>query len=89
MKAALIFYILIGITAVIFLVCLILFCRLQKHRHFVCPHCVYRYKPGGCSAFFARKEDVTKRLLTCPRCNHRNYMENYEDGAPEESRENQ
>ena len=76
-----IFYICIIATAVIFVVCLILFCRLQKHRYYLCPHCGYKYKPGGFSAFFCRREDVTKRLLVCPRCGYRDFMENYEDGT--------
>lgn len=78
---ALVFYICLGVTIAIFIVCLILFCITQSHRYYLCPHCGYKNKPGGFAAFFARKQDVTKRLLTCPMCGYRLFMENYEDGT--------
>ena len=76
-----VFYGCIIATVAIFVVCLIMFCVLQRHRYYLCPHCGYKYKPGGLSAFFSRKEDVTKRLLLCPRCGYKDFMENYEDGT--------
>jgi predicted nucleic-acid-binding Zn-ribbon protein len=30
-------------------------------------------------AFFSKRENVTDRLLTCPRCGNRDFMENIED----------
>lgn len=75
-----VFYICLIVTFGIFIFSLIMYARIQKHRYFLCPHCGYKYKPGGFSAFFARKYNVTQRLLTCPMCSQRNYMENYEDG---------
>lgn len=64
---------------IIFVVCLVLFCVRQKKRYYLCPHCGYKYKPGGLAAFFSRREDYTKRLLVCPMCGYRDYMENYDD----------
>ena len=81
-----VFYICIFVTVGIFIFSLIMYARIQKHRYFLCPHCGYKLKPGGASAFFARKINVTQRLLTCPMCGRRNYMENYEDGeGPEKN----
>lgn len=67
------------------------FCRIQKHRHYKCLRCGYRYKPGCAEAFFARRENVTDRLLACPRCGNRGFFENIEDsmtGAEEDRGEN-
>ena len=80
---AVIIYIFLG-TFGIFIFSIISFCRIQKKRHFKCPHCGHRFKPGCAEAFFSRRENITDRLLTCPRCQTRAYMENIEDGKEEE-----
>ena len=66
-------------TFIVFIVSIVLFCRLQKKRHYKCPHCGHRSKPGGLTAYFSKKENVTDRLLTCPRCGYKNFMENIDD----------
>ena len=66
-------------TLGIFIFSFISFCRIQKHRHYKCPRCGHRYKPGCAEAFFARRENVTDRLLVCPRCGNRSFFENVED----------
>ncbi|MEA4853286.1 MAG: hypothetical protein VB082_03285 [Christensenella sp.] len=68
----------IGSTVAIFVVCLILYCRIQKKRHFLCPHCGMRFKVPGMRSFFATRQG-TDRLLTCPRCGMNLYMENVHD----------
>ncbi len=77
---AVIIYIFLA-TLGVFIFSLISFCRIQKKRHYKCRHCGFRYKPGCMSAFFSKRENVTDRLLTCPRCQNRDFMENIEDGA--------
>jgi|GEM_PF-2226125 len=77
---AVIVYIFLG-TLGVFIFSIVSFCRIQKKRHYVCQSCGYRYKPGCFEAFFSRRDNVTDRLLACPRCGHRNFMENVEDGA--------
>lgn len=64
----------------IFILSLILFCRLQKKRHYKCTNCGYCFKPGGITAFFSKRENVTDRLLFCPRCGYKCFMKNIEDG---------
>lgn len=83
---AVIIYIFLA-TLGVFIFSLVSFCRIQKKRHYKCRHCGYRYKPGCMGAFFSKRENVTDRLLTCPRCGNRDFMENIEDGevsAPDE-----
>lgn len=77
---AVIVYIFIA-TFGIFVFSMISFSRIQKKRHYKCPHCGYRYKPGSMTAFFSKRENVTDRLLECPRCGQRNFMENIDDAA--------
>jgi DNA-directed RNA polymerase subunit RPC12/RpoP len=76
---AVIVYIFIA-TFGIFIYSMIAFCRLQKKRHYKCPHCGYSFKPGGLTAYFSKRENVTDRLLDCPRCGYRCFMKNIEDG---------
>ncbi len=78
---AVIIYIFLG-TLGVFIFSFISFCRIQKHRHYRCSHCGHCYKPGCAEAFFSRRENVTDRLLTCPRCGSRGFFENLEDNAP-------
>lgn len=76
---AVIIYIFLA-TFGIFIFSIIMFCRLQQKRHYKCSHCGYNYKPGGLTAFFAKRENVTDRLLYCPRCGYKCFMQNIEDG---------
>lgn len=68
----------IGSMVVLFIVCLALYCRIQKKRHFLCPRCGARFKAAGMRTFFASRQGVD-RLLTCPRCGISIYMENIPD----------
>lgn len=68
----------IGSMVVLFIVCLALYCRIQKKRHFLCPRCGARFKVAGMRTFFASRQGVD-RLLTCPRCGISIYMENIPD----------
>ena len=70
-------------TAGVFVFSLISFTRIQKKRHYQCSHCGHCFKPGGVTAFFSKRENVTDRLLYCPRCGYRSFMENIDDAAPE------
>ncbi|MEG2625870.1 MAG: hypothetical protein RR956_06320 [Christensenella sp.] len=74
----------IGSMVVLFVVCLILYCRIQQKRHFLCPRCGARFKVAGMRTFFVHKKGVD-RMLTCPRCGMVDYMENIhdEDYTPE------
>ena len=65
----------------IFIFSMIAFCRLQRKRHYKCSNCGYSFKPGGLTAFFAKRENVTDRLLFCPRCGYKCFMQNIEDGG--------
>ncbi len=65
-------------TVGIFLVCSILYCVIQRKRHFLCPHCGARFKVTGMRSFFASRQGVD-RLLTCPQCGISSYMENIRD----------
>lgn len=76
---AVIVYIFIA-TFGIFIFSLIMFCRLQKKRHYKCSNCGYNFKPGGITAFFSKRENVTDRLLNCPRCGVKCFMKNIDDG---------
>lgn len=68
----------IGSMVVLFIVCLALYCRIQRKRHFLCPRCGARFKVAGSRSFFASRQGVD-RLLTCPRCGITIYMENIRD----------
>ena len=65
-------------TLVIFIVCIVLYCRIQTKRHFKCPHCGARFKVAGMRTFFASRQG-TDRLLSCPQCGMNCYMENIPD----------
>ncbi|MEI6102158.1 MAG: hypothetical protein WCP73_09985 [Eubacteriales bacterium] len=81
------FYMLLA-TVGVFIFSLISFTRIQKKRHYKCPECGHCFKPGGFVAFFSRRQNVTDRLLDCPRCGYRSYMENIDD-SPEPQNEQQ
>lgn len=83
MNGGTILYWLIGITICVFIFCVISFCIVQRKRHFICLHCGHRFKPNAFGAFFARKQNVTDRLFTCPRCNYRDFCENVHDADTE------
>jgi DNA-directed RNA polymerase subunit RPC12/RpoP len=84
---AVIVYILLG-TLGVFIFSFISFCRIQKHRHYQCRGCGHRFKPGCAEAFFSRRDNVTDRLLFCPRCGGRGFFENIEDNeATQEEKE--
>lgn len=74
-------------TGGVFVFSMISYSRIQKKRHFKCPECGHCHKPGGLAAFFSPKQNVTDRLLFCPRCGRRGYMENIED-TPARQEEN-
>lgn len=75
-------------TAGVFVFSMISFTRIQKTRHYQCPHCGHRFKPGGLTAYFSKRENVTDRLLFCPRCGYRNFMENIDDAALKDETQN-
>jgi transcription elongation factor Elf1 len=68
----------IGSMVALFIICLILYSRIQKKRHFLCPRCGARFKVPGSRSFFASRQG-TDRLLTCPNCGVSMYMENVRD----------
>ena len=65
-------------TLGLLIVCLALYARIQRKRHFLCPRCGARFKVPGMRSFFVSRRG-TDRLLTCPNCGISAYMENIHD----------
>ena len=49
-----------------------------KHEHFKCPNCGYEFKPKVLKMLFSVNEG-TGKMITCPKCNKRDYMESIKD----------
>ena len=52
--------------------------RFYRCEHFRCPHCGYRWKPPLFQLLFSIN-CVTGKVLTCPRCKKKEYMEPQKD----------
>ena len=52
--------------------------RFYAREHFCCPHCGHRWKPPLLRLIFS-VNCVTGKVLTCPRCGKKEYMEPQKD----------
>jgi len=60
-------------TIGIAIVCLLLYSRILKKRHYKCPYCGQRFKVPATRSFFSKSQGVDK-LLTCPNCGKAGFM---------------
>ncbi len=72
-------FITIAATLALLLVCLVLYARVLRKRHFKCPYCGFRFKPASTRVFFSASQG-TDKLMRCPNCGQSGYMECVRDG---------